>query len=386
MAQILIIADTFSPNRGGSEAYLKTLAEGLAQNRHTVKVFTPAVSGSVVQAAIAGVQIQRSTVWFKLQNWGAHSNPLVNRFSRLSIFPFLFMRLILSHGDIVIAGHIIPAGVVGSALIRLRRFRALLVITYGEEITVYKRGMRMRKLMRSVLAAAHNVTVLTESSRAELEEVRSGTALKTVVVPPAVSSYGKDLTIENLPLFGNPVLLTLSRLVERKGIDTAILAVHLLTEEFPNLRYYIAGVGPFKTHLMKLVRGLGLDNHVIFLGSVQDVDSLYAQCDFFCMPNRQMSDGEREGFGMVFLEAGLHGKPSIAGNSGGAVEAVLHGKTGLIVFPDDPAATAEAIRDLASNSQYRDELGQAAKMHAEDFTPRRMVNSFEFIIQRLLTK
>lgn len=386
MARILIIADTYPPNRGGSEASLEIMAEGLARYGHDVRVFTPAVKAINVYAIAPGVQVRRSSVWLKLQELGGHKNALINRTSRLLILPFLTIRLIWLKCDIFIAGHIIPAGAVGITLMRFKRCRAMLVTTYGEEITMYRRGPRMLKLMRKILASAQVITATTENSRAELEDVWPGAAAKAEIIPPAVKRDQSGSTnASDIKLSGSPILFTLSRLVGRKGMDTTIQAVGLLKDELPDLRYYIAGSGPYQERLIELVQSHGLQNRVVFLGAVAAPDQLLAQCDIFCMPNRQLADGEREGFGMVFLEAGLHGKPSIAGRSGGTGDAVLHEKTGLVVTPDDPAATAHAIRTLALNPDYRNQLGRAAKVHAENFTPQRMVDAYEAILQRLLT-
>ncbi len=388
MADILLLADTFVPNRGGSEAYLAVLAEGLAQNGHRVTVVTPAskVTGPMPKFH-PGVLIRRSRLWQRLHILGSHPNAVINRLSRLAIFPLLAARLFRKRADVVIAGHILPAGVVARFLVQANRCKASVVVTYGEELTMYRRSARMLNLMRKALQGADAVTALTNDSREELDLIYPGAAAKTFVIPPSVKVNDDHDKPDGAPAeikAGRPNLFTLSRIVERKGMDTTIRAVAALRDEFPDIQYHIAGTGPDSSRLHELIKELQLEDCVHLHGSVPDPKLYFQTADIFCMPNRELANGEREGFGIVFLEAGLYGVPSIAGRSGGAVDAVLHDETGLLVEPDNAEAMADAIRILTLDETYRKNLGQAARAYAEQFTAERQVSKFMEIIQQLL--
>jgi phosphatidylinositol alpha-1,6-mannosyltransferase len=113
-----------------------------------------------------------------------------------------------------------------------------------------------------------------------------------------------------------------------------------------------------------------LDNVVRFTGFVDDAElpAYYNACDLFLMPNfEEQASGDIEGFGMVFLEANACAKPVIAGRSGGTAEAVLHGQTGILVNPHDPAELAEAVTSMICSPQLRARLGQTGlkRAHSE---------------------
>lgn len=384
MTEILLLADTFPPNRGGSEAYLAVVVQGLAERGYMIHVITPETASHNPRPKFhPNVTIRRSELWLRLQQFGGHKNRFVNRISRLLIIPMLVLKTFLLRPDVFIAGHIVPAGVIGNFLKALRRCKCVLVVTYGEDITMYKHGDRMKRLVVKALSAADAVTCLTSSSKEELEVILPGTVEKTEVVPPSVESRNEFHAVD-LEASGFPILFTISRIVERKGIDTTIKAVALLREQFPEIRYYIAGLGPDLDRLKRLVADLDLKDHVEFLGSVEHPGYLFQMCDVFCMPNRMLASGEREGFGIVFLEAGLYGKPSIAGRSGGAIDAVVDHETGLLVDPEDPAATAKAVNYLLSKPERLEHMGRAAKAFAEQFTHSRLAGAFDALIRKCL--
>lgn len=139
-------------------------------------------------------------------------------------------------------------------------------------------------------------------------------------------------------------------------------AFKLLLTEFPDARLEIVGDGPEKTRLEKLVVDLGLVSCVIFAGSLRG-DALYERyrdCDVFAMPSKTLED-DVEGFGTVFLEAGLFGKPSVGTFSGGIPEAVLDGETGILSREGEVRELVDALKKLLSNERLRSELGRNAQ-------------------------
>ena len=114
---------------------------------------------------------------------------------------------------------------------------------------------------------------------------------------------------------------------------------------------------------MAIIDELGISKSVQLLGHVSDgqLPSLYASADVFAMPNRTLPDGDTEGFGLVFLEAAAAGTPSIAGRAGGAVDAVLDGKTGLLVDGTDIGAISFAVTEFLTNEVRCGEMADAAR-------------------------
>jgi len=154
--------------------------------------------------------------------------------------------------------------------------------------------------------------------------------------------------------------------VRRKGIDLVLRCIPDLRIKNPNLNYLVAGVGPEKDRLHKIARELAIAEHVHFLGQTDDLTkwALYEMCDLFVMPNRLLDDTEWEGFGIVFMEAALSGKPAIGGKNGGVPEAIEDGVTGLLVDPEDIGALNTAIGSLLDNSELRQTMGARALLRA----------------------
>ncbi len=165
---------------------------------------------------------------------------------------------------------------------------------------------------------------------------------------------------------GKPLLLTVSRLVYRKGIDTMMEALALIPADERPI-YAIAGSGPDQDRLRALAGSLDVDHSIRWLGRVPDADlrALYNAADVFALPARE-SRPDVEGFGLVFLEAAACRTPSIGATTGGMPDAVDDGVTGLLVPPDDPRALASAITRLCSDARFREKLGDAAYSRACD--------------------
>lgn len=169
-----------------------------------------------------------------------------------------------------------------------------------------------------------------------------------------------------LPAVG-PLVVSVSRLVPRKGMDTLIDAAVLLAADYPDLTVAIAGEGRDSGRLERRIKSTNAPVHM--LGRVGNVDlpNLYGVADAFVLCCRTRWGGlEQEGFGIVFLEAAAAGVASVAGHSGGAADAVLDGETGLVVVkPEDPKVLAASLRRLLEDPSLARKFGQAARRRAE---------------------
>lgn len=180
------------------------------------------------------------------------------------------------------------------------------------------------------------------------------------------------------------MVLTLGRLDPRKNQTAVLAAVANLKDRYPDLLYVVAGEGRQMNALKQQARDQGVEDRVLFTGLVdgQERISLYGACDVFAMPAIQ--DGpDVEGFGMVFLEAGACGRPSIAGNVGGQPDAVCDGKTGMVVDGRDVAAVTAALDRLLGDDDLRRRLGQQARQWSEGFDWPRVVQRIVHLVEPL---
>jgi len=167
-----------------------------------------------------------------------------------------------------------------------------------------------------------------------------------------------------LGLEGKRVLLTLGRMVERKGIDTVLAALPVLVKDVPNLAYVVVGDGPDRPRIARLVSESGVASHVHLVGraAAEDLLGYYNLCDVFVMPAR--SDArDVEGFGLVFYEASACGRPVVGARAGGVTDAVVEGETGLLVPPDAPEQLADALRQLLLDPSAAAAMGARGRQH-----------------------
>ena len=239
-----------------------------------------------------------------------------------------------------------------------------LVLAHGSEFPPSPSASKRRRIERA-LSGAGAIAPNSAFTEGLLRPYLTPAAPRPVVVhlpippqpdpPPEARAMVAGLRGEG------PLLLTVARLEPRKGIDAVIRALPSLAAEHPGLRYAIAGEGEDRARLASLAREVGVAERVRFLGRVDDATkaALYAGADLFAMPTRR-EGASVEGYGLVYLEAGWYGLPSLAGRDGGSAEAVQDGETGLVRNGADPAAVAEALGRLLGDEALRRRLGAAA--------------------------
>jgi len=271
--------------------------------------------------------------------------------------------------DLVVLDPALPLGLIGPSL-KLPYD----VVLHGAEVTVPGRLPLSKQTLGHVLRRARHVVAAGGYPAREAEHA-AGRTLPITIVPPGVDTdrfvpLDRVARLEARAHFGLPadaeLIVGISRLVPRKGFDTAIRAIALLQKSRPNLRLAIAGGGRDAERLKGLAASLGAP--VTFLGRVsnEDLPRLYACADVYTMLCRNRWGGlEQEGFGIVFLEAAACGVPQVAGDSGGAAEAVDDGVTGLVVRrPDDPRDVAAAFEHLLDDDELRARMGLAGRVRA----------------------
>ena len=354
MRRHLLVTNDFPPKVGGIQSYLWELWRRLPADDIAVHT-TPHTGASVFDADQAFV-VTRSREPVLLPT------PTVVRRVR---------NLAERQGAELVVWD--PALPVGHAARRVDRPYA--VVLHGSEVTVPGRLPMARSILARVLRGASLVICAGNYPAAEAERA-AGCTLPTVVVPPGVDTdrfrpldEAERVSVRRelgLPVDA-PLVVSVSRLVPRKGMDTLIRSAARLGRTEPDLVVAIAGSGRDRRRLEGLVASTGAP--VRLLGRVPEelLPGLYGAGDVFAMLCRSRWGGlEQEGFGIVFLEAAAAGVPQVAGESGGAAEAVAHERTGLVMGrPDAVAQVACTLSDLLGDRERRTEMGREARRRAE---------------------
>lgn len=366
MRRHLLITNDFPPKVGGIQSYLWELWRRLPSS--DVSIYTTPYSGDDKFDAGQDFPIQRSSVpWLLPNRW------LVNRMDRLAA----------AHAaELAIWDPAIPLGLAAP-----KTSIPYGVILHGAEITIPARLPILRAGLAALLQKASLVISAGGYPAFEAERIVD-CDLPILLVPPGVDTDRfKPLGLNERSLirqqFGFPedaqLVVSVSRLVPRKGMDVLIQAAAKLSKKNPDLLVAIAGVGRDRDRLLSLIAST--DAPVRLIGRISDdhLSGFYGMGDIFAMLCRTRLNGlEQEGFGIVFLEAAASGVPQIAGRSGGSAEAVEHGKTGFVIDdPCDIGVVASALQELLDNESMRQSFAEAGRRRAiEDF-------SYEFLSQQL---
>ena len=229
--------------------------------------------------------------------------------------------------------------------------------------------------LRRIGAQADQMTYLGEFTRGAVANVllREDHS-KLVHLPPGVDLTRFTPGIKSVELqkkwgiVDAPVIVSIGRLVARKGSDQLIKAMPEVLQQFPKSKLLLVGTGNYQKRLEKLVRNLKVQDSVIFAGRVEHelLPDYYRLGDIFAAPCRSRYGGlEVEGLGIVYLEASACGVPVIAGKSGGAPDAVLDGKTGLLVNGRDHREVGAAVITLLSDQPLRQKMGADGRVWME---------------------
>ncbi|GAA2157275.1 glycosyltransferase family 4 protein [Kitasatospora kazusensis] len=275
--------------------------------------------------------------------------------------------------DSVWFGAAAPLGLMAPALRRAGAGR-LLGMTHGHE-AAWAQLPGSRQLLRRIGAGTDTLTYLGEYTRSRIAAAVGPEAAKRMVqLPPGVDeqtfrpdSGGAEVRAR-LGLTDRPVVVCVSRLVPRKGQDTLITAMPQILRDVPDAVLLIVGGGPYQADLEKLAEATGVASSVRFTGAVPwaELPAHYGAGDVFAMPCRTRRGGlDVEGLGIVYLEASATGLPVVAGDSGGAPDAVLEGETGYVVPGRSADVLAERIVRLLHDEALRARMGEAGRRWVE---------------------
>jgi len=287
--------------------------------------------------------------------------------------------------DYVLVGHILPLGTVTYFLSKIVKFKYS-VILHGMDFAFATKSARKKNITRKILDNSEYI-ICGNSYLASMVKDFMGEdySHKIKIVNPGIDvSEEVDLELvdkikEKYHLKDKTIILSLGRLVKRKGVDKVLEAMPEVLRTFPDLYYVIVGDGPDKIYLKEKAKGI---KNVIFTKATDEEKwSWMKACDIFIMPSRNIG-GDFEGFGIVYLEANLMGKPVIAGNSGGVSDAVAGAVSGVLVDGENSERIAGAIINLASNKELREKLGEQGRKRAiNDFNWKNQIDKIHKLIK-----
>jgi phosphatidylinositol alpha-1,6-mannosyltransferase len=274
--------------------------------------------------------------------------------------------------DTVWFGAAAPLGLLAAGLRRRSGIRRAVALTHGHEVG-WAALPGARGLLRRIGKGVDVMTYLTEYQRERLDgALRGVTELERL--PPGVDTGmfhpgvdGSEVRAR-YALSGRPVIVCVSRLMPRKGQDTLIRAFPEVRRRVPGAALLIVSGGPYRDKLKALARSCGVAEDVIFTGSVKypELPAHYAAGDVYAMPCRTRRRGlDVEGLGIVYLEASATGLPVIAGDSGGAPDAVREGETGYVVGGRDLAALTDRLVELLTDKALAARMGAAGRAWTE---------------------
>jgi len=358
MSRTLVVTNDFPTRQGGIESFVYALADRLPADE--VVVYTAAMPGDRTFDALLPFTVVRDPTSMLLPT------PAVARRTA--------DVLRAEDCDAVLFGAAAPLGLLADRL-RQAGARRVVGLTHGHE-TWWAKVPAARHALRRIGTGCDVLTYVSEFCRRRIATALSDdVAARMVRLAPGVDTQvfrpgvGGAVIRERLGIDPDrPVLVSVSRFVDRKGQDALIKAMPHVLRTVPDALLLLVGDGPTRGRLDRLVRDNDLARSVVFAGAVpwSEAPGWFDVGDVFAMPCRTRKGGlEPEALGIVFLEAQACAHPVLVGDSGGAPETVLHGETGYVVDPFNPLAIAARAVDLLSDLDRARSMGEKGRAWVE---------------------
>lgn len=353
---VLFVTNDFGPRAGGIETFII----GLIQRRP--------FGQTIVYTSSQPESERYDADWMK--NYGVR---VIRDRSKILLptprVAFKLRHIIKSEGITTAAfGAAAPLGLLSASMKRAGVLRTV-ALTHGHEVW-WAKVFPFNILLRRIGATVDVLTYLGEFTRNAIASALTAKAKSAMVkIAPGIdvdhfSPSEASALRQSLGLADKKVIVSVGRLVHRKGQDHLIESMPEILEVVPNAHLLLVGQGPYREYLQQLVTKNALEDSVTFIGRIQYADLPQYICvgDIFAMPSRSRLMGlEVEGLGIVYLEASACGLPVLAGNSGGAPDAVLHNETGLVVDGTDNKQIATAAIELLTKEDSARKMGEVGR-------------------------
>ena len=358
---VLFVTNDFGPRAGGIETFII----GLIQRRP--------FGQTIVYTSFQENSAQFDADW--LANYGVRV--IRDRSKILLPTPRVALQLrgIIKKEGITTAafGAAAPLGLLSASMKRAGVVRTV-ALTHGHEVW-WAKVFPFNLLLRRIGSTVDVLTYLGEFTHKAISKALSARAQSAMVkIAPGIDvehfiPTDASPLRESLGLADKKVIVSVGRLVHRKGQDHLIEAMPEILKNVPRAHLLLVGEGPYREHLQNLVHQLKLESSVTFIGRIQYQDLPMYICvgDIFAMPSRSRLMGlEVEGLGIVYLEASSCGLPVLAGDSGGAPDAVIQNETGLVVSGTDNKQIASAAVALLTNLEASQKMGTVGRQWIVD--------------------
>lgn len=252
--------------------------------------------------------------------------------------------------------HILPLGYV-ALIYKILTGTPYTIFTHGTDLQFADKYWHKRFLSGIILNQARQIIANSRYTMSLVEAFGIKNKSRALVYPcPALNSS------PSISAKKPASLLSVGRLVTRKGFDAGIRAVMELKKTIPNINYTIIGSGAEEENLKKLIEDNGAQDYIFIITNADDntLKDFYAKSEVLLAPGREIS-GDVEGFGLVILEAAQFGTPAVATNIGGVEETIINNKTGILIPDNHPKTIAATINKLFKDNEWRQQLGRAAK-------------------------
>ncbi len=350
MSKILLVTNDFGPRAGGIETFIIGLLERVPEGK--VIVYT-------------SMQVDYKS---HDENWLANFGVEVIRDRSKILLPTprvtRALRKLVKARDIEVIwfGAAAPLGL-SARWLRIAKVRKILALTHGHEVW-WAKLPPFSFLLREISRRVDHFGYLAEYTANELARVIPRS--KLIKIAPGIDvAHFRSHEVQR----SRPTIISVGRLVHRKGQDRLLEALPLIKREIPDVELIFVGEGPHKKELDRLVSKHGLESSVRFIGRVEykELPKYFSLGDVFAMPSRSRLFGlEVEGLGIVYLEASACGLPVIGGDSGGAPDAVLEGQTGYVVDGNDVEEIAARAIELLADANLREKLGARGRSWVEE--------------------
>jgi glycosyltransferase involved in cell wall biosynthesis/peptidoglycan/xylan/chitin deacetylase (PgdA/CDA1 family) len=295
--------------------------------------------------------------------------------------------------NVICIGELVAGTWLGIALRKIFNCKLVLYV-HGEEITTIGSGRLYANKRKQYLAAADKIVAVSSFTCDALTSQMAVKPESIVLIQNGVDTerfqpgVPDPALIARHNLAGKKVVLTVGRLIPRKGIDMTVRAMASVMRARTDVHYLIVGDGEIRSELAQMITAEGLNDSITLVGKVTDEELLryLRTCNLFVMPNRTMPDGDTEGFGLVFREANACRKPVVGGRAGGAVEAVVDGQSGLLVDGSDPKQISDAILRILSDPDLAESLSAYGLQLALDNNTEAVARQFLRTCERLLSE
>ncbi len=351
----LLVTLDFPPAVGGVSTYWKYLSAVMPVESWTVLT----VEGSDVEKVDYTVYRRKLLSSWTYPRW-------------ISMFFHILDIVRREKPSVIVVGQVLPVGTVVWLLSYILHI-PYVVSTHGMDVVLPMSSRIKSWLCRMIFTRARYVVTV---SRYTAEKIKVfGVEESRIAILPGCPSVDVSVVDEAIPFKKDgKIILTVGRLVKRKGHEDILRALVDVVKIHPDVRYVIVGDGPNRAVIENLARDLGVDKYVTFTGEVSGSDMMrwLATCDVFAMTPRDIN-GDVEGFGLVYLEANVFGKPVVATRSGGVSDAVVDGVTGVLVGEGDVSAIAGAISGLLSDRELAIKIGKQGR--------ERVLRDFQWEVQ-----